>query len=114
MCGIKWEMQWLRLRDNTQMKVYWPACRDSFVRFRAEGAKHEVIFTGEQWMELLGVLFQASQSSDASQRENAFRIFTTTPGIIEKQHEDTVLVAFTKGFKDDDISVREFLFFVGE
>ncbi|KAI9822390.1 MAG: hypothetical protein M1827_000109 [Pycnora praestabilis] len=61
---------------------------------------------GEQWPELLGSLFQASQSSDAGQREGAFRIFATTPGIIEKQHEDTVLSAFTKGFKDEDVTVR--------
>ncbi|KAI9797958.1 MAG: hypothetical protein M1833_005014 [Piccolia ochrophora] len=56
---------------------------------------------GEQWQELLGVLFQSSQSPDAGQRETSFRIFATTPGIIEKQHEDTVLTVFTKGFKDD-------------
>lgn len=61
--------------------------------------------TGEQWPELLGVLFNLSQSADAGKRESAFRIFATTPGIIEKQHEDTVLAAFTKGFKDDDLSV---------
>ncbi len=52
------------------------------------------------------MLFQASQSTSASQREGAFRIFATTPGIIEKQHEDTVLAAFTKGFEDEDVSVR--------
>lgn len=61
--------------------------------------------TGENWQELLQVLFHASQSPDAGQREGAFKIFTTTPGIIEKQHEDTVLTAFTKGFKDDNVSV---------
>jgi len=47
----------------------------------------------------------ASQSPDAGQREGAFRIFTATPGIIEKQHEETVLAAFTKGFKDGDVIV---------
>ncbi|KAK8243541.1 armadillo-type protein [Phyllosticta capitalensis] len=61
---------------------------------------------GEAWPELLGALFKASQSPEPGQRENAFRIFATTPGIIEKQHEDTVLGAFTQGFKDDNISVR--------
>ncbi|KAL9103953.1 MAG: hypothetical protein Q9163_001059 [Psora crenata] len=60
----------------------------------------------ELWPELLQALFHASQSQDAGQREGAFRIFTTTPGIIESQHEDTVLAAFTKGFKDADITVR--------
>lgn len=44
-------------------------------------------------------------SEEAGQREIAFRIFATTPGIIEKQHEDTVLSAFTKGFKDTDTAV---------
>jgi hypothetical protein len=61
---------------------------------------------GEQWPELLGALFQASQSADPGQREGAFRIFATTPGIIERQHEETVLAAFAKGFKDDDVSVH--------
>lgn len=60
---------------------------------------------GENWPELLQTLFNASQSQDPGQREGAFRIFTTTPGIIEKQHEETVLAAFTKGFKDSDIIV---------
>jgi importin-5 len=62
-------------------------------------------FADESWPELLGALFQASQSPDASHRTGAFRIFTTTPGIIEKQHEETVLGAFSKGFKDDDVEV---------
>ena len=61
--------------------------------------------SGENWPELLQVLFVASQSQDAGQREVAFRIFTTTPGIIEKQHEETVLSAFTKGFEDVDVIV---------
>ena len=60
---------------------------------------------GENWPELLQVLFVASQSQDAGQREGAFRIFTTTPGIIEKQHEETVLGAFTKGFEDNNVIV---------
>lgn len=60
---------------------------------------------GDQWPELLGVLFQASQSPDAGLREAAYRIFSTTPGIIEKNHEDAVLTVFGKGFKDDVVSV---------
>ena len=54
---------------------------------------------------MLGVLFHASQSSDPGQRETAFRIFATTPDIIEKQHEEAVLTAFTRGFKDDELTV---------
>lgn len=61
--------------------------------------------TKESWNELLGALFQASQSSDAGQRATAFRIFATTPGIIEKQHEEVVIGAFTKGFQDSDVMV---------
>ncbi|KAJ5551339.1 hypothetical protein N7535_000711 [Penicillium sp. DV-2018c] len=61
---------------------------------------------GEQWPELLGVLFQASQSPESSLRETAYRVFTTTPGIIQRQHEDAVVEVFSKGFKDDNISVR--------
>ncbi|EGE86442.1 karyopherin Sal3 [Blastomyces dermatitidis ATCC 18188] len=61
---------------------------------------------GEQWPELLGVLFQASQSTDPGVRDSAFRIFSTTPGIIEKQHEDMVVDVFSKGFRDENISVR--------
>lgn len=60
----------------------------------------------QQWPELLGVLFQLSRSADPGQRENAYRIFATTPGIIEAQHEDTVLLAFNKGFKDENVTVR--------
>ncbi|KAI9375413.1 armadillo-type protein [Aspergillus egyptiacus] len=61
---------------------------------------------GEQWPELLGILFQASQSPDAGLREASFRIFSTTPSVIEKPHEDAVLGVFSKGFKDDVVSVR--------
>ncbi|KAL8882256.1 MAG: hypothetical protein Q9198_000720 [Flavoplaca austrocitrina] len=60
----------------------------------------------QSWGELLHTLFVASQSQDPGQRESAFRIFATTPAIIEKQHEDSVVPAFTKGFKDADILVR--------
>jgi hypothetical protein len=60
---------------------------------------------GQQWPELLGALFTLSNSQDEGQRENAYRIFATTPEIIEKQHEDTVLSAFAKGFKDENVNV---------
>lgn len=63
-------------------------------------------YLGHSWPELLHALFLASQSLDAGQRESAFRIFATTPAIIEKQHEDNVVPAFTKGFKDSDIAVE--------
>ncbi|KAG5985303.1 hypothetical protein E4U55_006783 [Claviceps digitariae] len=60
----------------------------------------------DSWPELLGVLFQLSQAPELEKRENAFRVFKTTPGIIEKQHEETVLQAFQKGFQDDAVTVR--------
>lgn len=64
---------------------------------------------GESWPELLNALFAASQSPDAGQREGAFRIFATTPGIMERQHEEVVQAAFAKGFKDDNVDVRDIL-----
>lgn len=60
---------------------------------------------GEAWPELLGALFQCSQSGDPTVRECAFRIFATTPGIIERQHEGVVVEVFGKGFRDDTIEV---------
>ncbi|KAL6250246.1 importin subunit beta-3 [Rhinocladiella similis] len=66
----------------------------------------EYVDANEMWVELLAALFQASQSNDAGMRECAFRIFATTPGIIEKQHESAVLEVFGKGFKDDSVDVR--------
>ncbi|KHO01138.1 importin beta-3 subunit [Metarhizium album ARSEF 1941] len=60
----------------------------------------------DTWPELLGALFQLSQAPEAEKRENAFRVFKTTPGIIEQQHEEAVLQAFQKGFKDDAVMVR--------
>ncbi|KAG6004336.1 hypothetical protein E4U21_001149 [Claviceps maximensis] len=60
----------------------------------------------DSWPELLGVLFQLSQAPEVEKRENAFRVFKTTPGIIEKQHEETVLQAFHRGFQDDAVTVR--------
>ncbi|KAF5682658.1 importin subunit beta-3 [Fusarium denticulatum] len=61
---------------------------------------------GDIWPELLGALFQLSQAPEPEKRENAFRVFATTPAIIEKQHEEAVLQAFQKGFKDDAVMVR--------
>lgn len=65
----------------------------------------ELTGTGVAWPELLGALFQFSQSTDSGQRETAFRIFSATPGIIEKQHEDVVMTAFKGGFADSEPSV---------
>jgi hypothetical protein len=59
----------------------------------------------DSWPELLQVLFTLSQAADPGTRETAFRVFTTTPGIIEKQHEDAVAQAFAQAFKDDSVAV---------
>ncbi|KAK0610440.1 armadillo-type protein [Bombardia bombarda] len=60
----------------------------------------------DSWPELLQVLFNLSMAPDAGKRETAFRVFTTTPGIIEKQHEEPVAAAFAHAFKDDSVAVR--------
>ncbi|TAQ88236.1 hypothetical protein B7494_g3439 [Chlorociboria aeruginascens] len=82
-----------------------PSVRNKIGDAVAEIAR-EYSDNNEQWPEILGILFRLSISETSGQREIAYRIFATTPGIIEKQHEDTVLSAFTKGFKDADVSVR--------
>ncbi|KAH8653307.1 armadillo-type protein [Xylariales sp. PMI_506] len=60
----------------------------------------------DTWPEILGVLFNLSMAPDAGKRETAYRVFATTPGIIEKQHEGAVMEAFGRGFKDDAVGVR--------
>ncbi|KAL2179481.1 armadillo-type protein [Thermothelomyces heterothallicus CBS 202.75] len=62
--------------------------------------------SNDSWPELLQVLFQLSQAPDAGKRETAFRVFTATPGIIEKQHEDAVAQAFAHAFEDESVAVR--------
>ena len=57
------------------------------------------------WSELLEALFTMSHSAVPEHRETSFRIFATTPDIIQKQHEDMVLRVFQEGFKDDSIPV---------
>ena len=95
------EMLWPRSQDNTQITVSWIKC--GIGRFWGQSL---TVLTGQSWPELLGALSQASQSTDAGQREGAFRIFATTPGIIETQHEAAVQEVFAKGFKDEDVNVR--------
>lgn len=64
------------------------------------------LLADEPWTELLNALFQASKSSDSGIREGAFRIFTTTPGIIEKQHGELVKEVFLAGFHDSTQQVQ--------
>jgi hypothetical protein len=80
--------------------------RWSLFTLQVSRSRNLTLFAGQSWPELLGALFQASQSADPVQREGAFRIFATTPGIIETQHETAVQEVFAKGFKDEDVNVR--------
>ncbi|KAK8076185.1 armadillo-type protein [Apiospora phragmitis] len=59
----------------------------------------------DNWPQILGGLFELSMAPDAGKRETAYRVFATTPGIIEKQHEGAVMEAFSRGFKDDSVAV---------
>ncbi|KAL1886014.1 importin subunit beta-3 [Ceratocystis pirilliformis] len=60
----------------------------------------------DSWPELLNALFQLSIAPESEKRETAFRVFATTPAIIEKQHEEAIAGVFGKGFKDEAVSVR--------
>lgn len=66
----------------------------------------------DAWPELLSALFQLSQATEPEKRECAYRVFATTPSIIEKQHEGTVLEAFQKGFTDDAVLVSRALLYL--
>ncbi|PHH83153.1 hypothetical protein CDD83_3054 [Cordyceps sp. RAO-2017] len=83
---------------------------DRTVRNRISDAVAEIARqyadNNDAWPELLGILFQLSQAPEPEKRENAFRVFATTPSIIQRQHEEAVLQAFQKGFKDDAVMVR--------
>ncbi|KAK8848678.1 putative beta karyopherin [Apiospora arundinis] len=60
----------------------------------------------DTWPQILGSLFELSMAPDAGKRETAYRVFATTPGIIERQHEVAVMEAFSRGFKDESVAVR--------
>lgn len=99
-------MRWPRLPDNTPKMVCTSlGLRSVVVDISGLTSGVSFLFLGDQWPELLGILFQASQSPDAGLREASFRIFSTTPSVIEKPHEDAVIGVFGKGFKDDVVSV---------
>ena len=80
-----------------------PVRRDASQLLRRDA--FSLTWADESWTDLLQALFSLSMSQDAGKREIAFRVFTTTPGIIE-QHGDTVATAFARGFKDDSVAVR--------
>jgi hypothetical protein len=91
----------LRSHDSTQRTVSFHQVQC----LEQEPFTNLAATTDDSWPELLGALFQLSQAPETEKRETAFRVFATTPGIIEKQHEETVLQAFQKGFKDDAVQV---------
>jgi importin-5 len=72
-----------------------------------QALKFNSLMADDSWPDLLGALFQLSQAPEPDKRETAFRVFATTPGIIEKQHETVVLEAFNKGFTDDAVVVSD-------
>lgn len=58
------------------------------------------------WPELLPTLFEACSCSETSLRESAFRVFGTTPEIIDINLVDQTLPIFNGGFEDQDDDVR--------
>lgn len=71
----------------------------------SEIAKEDVSPHGT-WNELIPALFAAAQNSDSSFRESAFRVFTSTPELLDKSYIENVLPIFNSGFEDDSDSVR--------
>lgn len=65
-----------------------------------------MFLTDQQWNELLSALFQLAQAQETDKRENAYRIFTTTPDIISNQSPEAIVQAFQKGFNDESVQVR--------
>jgi hypothetical protein len=98
----------LRSRGNTQIIVslHSQHCVLSDPWHASHLILTHIFFVDDSWPELLGALFQLSQALEAEKRETAYRVFATTPGIIEKQHEEAVLQAFQRGFKDDAVQVQ--------
>lgn len=58
------------------------------------------------WPELLPALFSASTSQDASFRESAFRVFSSTPELIDLSYINEILPVFKAGFGDANDDVR--------
>lgn len=71
----------------------------------SEVAKEDVSPPGS-WPELIPTLFQATQNSNSSFRESAFRILSATPEIVHKDLVQEIPAIFNRGFSDDDDDVR--------
>lgn len=61
---------------------------------------------GNEWNDLIPALFSASQNSNNSIRESAFRIFAAAPEIIGQQYLNDILPIFNTSFQDQDDDVR--------
>lgn len=71
----------------------------------SEVAKEDASPKGS-WNELIPALFQATQSSDPSFRESAFRVFSSAPELIDRTLLNEILPVFNAGFQDGDDAVR--------
>lgn len=71
----------------------------------SELAKEDVSPHGS-WSELVPALFAAAQNPDPSFRESAFRVFTTTPALLDKSYIENVVPIFNSGFEDSSDSVK--------
>lgn len=71
----------------------------------SEVAKDDVSPPGS-WNELIPALFQATSNADPSFRESAFRVFSSSPELIDKSYINEVLPIFKSGFDDSTDDVR--------
>ncbi|KAG7666219.1 PSE1 [[Candida] subhashii] len=71
----------------------------------SEVAKEDASPPGS-WNELLPTLFEASRNPDPSFRESAFRVFSTSPELIDQTLIDDILPIFNSGFEDQNDEVR--------
>lgn len=66
----------------------------------------------EAWPEILPALFECTKSPSHEHRESAFRIFTSVPDLISGQHVDILKSVFASSLRDENLHVRDFLFFI--
>ncbi|CCH46149.1 Importin-5 [Wickerhamomyces ciferrii] len=82
--------------------------QQNFVRHKladviAELAKDDI--PGE-WTQLFPTLIEAAKNPDPSFRESAFRIFATTPALVDRSYINDVLPIYHSGFDDENDDVR--------
>ncbi|CAI5757055.1 unnamed protein product [Candida verbasci] len=58
------------------------------------------------WNELIPALFEATKAQDPSFRESAFRVFSSSPELIDKTYINDVLPIYNAGFDDSNDDVR--------